>query len=71
VGKTISFIAFSDLLRVCVTVSHSEKSRKEQLIPAVLLVKDILAKHCPRSGNLILKLFTALDYYYQTIIYYY
>lgn len=70
-GKTIPFISFCDLLRACVTISHSEKSQKEQLIPGVLFVKDNLAKHCPSSGKLILNLFIALDYYYQMIIYFY
>lgn len=68
-GKTIPFISFCDLLRACVTTSHSEKSQKELLIPGVLFVKDTLAKHCPSSGKLILKLFIALDHYYKIIIY--
>lgn len=46
-GKTIPFIYFCDLLRDCVTISHSEKPQKEQLIPGVLFVKDNLAKHYP------------------------
>lgn len=63
-GKTIPFIYFCDLLRDCVTISHSEKPQKEQLIPGVLFVKDNLAKLCPGSGKFILKLFIAPYYYY-------
>lgn len=58
-GKTIPFIPFYDPFRDCVTISHSEKSQKEQLIPGVLFVKNNLAKHCPSRKNLSLNYFFA------------